>query len=148
MAASQAIAVSIPDGDAERSLALKQLSDQLAGLGAVRFAEIWVDHDPFPSLCALVHDANAWLMYIRYDGDAGFSSRNPAYAGDPHAKLEFYLSNGQRDVYPASWCYPTQDVVDAVRLFAVTRKVPAGLVWYNDSGDGTSSPNDTWVEPE
>lgn len=39
-------------------------------------------------------------MYLRYNGDAGFSSRNPSYAGQPDANQEYYLSNGQREEYP------------------------------------------------
>ena len=44
-----------------------------------------------------------WLMYLRGNGDPGFSSRNPNYDGPPDAQIDYELSNGQRDLYPASW---------------------------------------------
>src|SRR5512138_3770171 len=59
------------------------------------FAEIWVELDGFPSLCALVHGQSAWMMYLRHDGDEGFSSRNAAYSGPRGLMMEFMLANGQ-----------------------------------------------------
>jgi hypothetical protein len=93
----------------ERDETLRQLAATLAAVRTNRHAENWVDHDAFPSLCVLVNGAQSWLMCLRYDGDAGFSSRNPSYGGDANAMVEYCL--------------------------------------FNDSGDGTASPNDTWEEP-
>jgi Immunity protein Imm1 len=148
MPKAQAISVSIPGHEPGRSAALDELSQQLAELSDNSYAEVWVDHEPFPSLCVLVNGQSAWLMCMRHDGDAGFSSRNPAYVGDREATLEFYLSNGQRDEYPAAWTYPTRQVVEAVQLFAAERRLPAWIAWFNDSGDGTRSPSDPWPESE
>ena len=115
--------VTVPDGD-ERQAALAELEDALASVPAAGYAEVWVDHDSFPALCLLVNGEHGWLMCLRYSGDAGFSSRNPAYVGDPDATLEYYLSNGQRDVYPVAWAYPRERAVEAVRIFAQSRRVP------------------------
>lgn len=105
-------------------------------------AEIWIDYGPFPALCALVNGHRAWMMYLRYAGDAGFSSRNPAYRGDPAATIHYQLANGQVDPYPASWSYPLPDVIGVLLHFARYRRVPEIVVWANDSGDGARSPND------
>ncbi len=51
-------------------------------------------------MCALINGSLGWLMYLRENGDAGFSSRIPKYTGSSDAKLEYFLSNDQRDEYP------------------------------------------------
>ena len=51
-------------------------------------------------MVALINGEFGWLMYLRYDGDAGFSSRNPSYQGPSDAMIEYFLSNGQLDEYP------------------------------------------------
>jgi hypothetical protein len=48
-------------------------------------------------LSALFNGNSGWLMYLRESDDAGFSSRNPIYRGEPNATLEYRLSNGQID---------------------------------------------------
>jgi hypothetical protein len=118
-----------------------QAIDELrAKLGAVdtQFAEIWVDHGPFPALGALINGELGWLILLRHDGDAGFSSRNPGYAGREDVEREYRLENGQVDHYPASWAYSTKEVMDALLYFARNALVPEAMSWCNDSGDGTS----------
>jgi len=139
-----AVHVTIASREPDRTRSLSELSARLNSLQGAGYAEVWVDHDPYPSLCVLVNGDSAWLMCLRYDGDAGFSSRNPAYDGDGDATIEYYLSNGQRDVYPAVWTYPTERALAAVEAFARDRRVPDWIDWFNDSGDGRSSPNDPW----
>jgi len=41
-------------------------------------------------------------MFLRENGDAGFSSRNSSYSGSPDALIDYYLDNGQHDQYPAA----------------------------------------------
>ena len=86
----------------------------------------------------LLNGSSGWLMYVRHqDGDAGFSSRNPDYAGPPDAVQEYVLSNGQQDEYPLAWALPASEVQRAMEHF-VTRGEPAPWIcWHNDSGDGT-----------
>jgi hypothetical protein len=91
-----------------------------------------------------VNGDRAWLMYLRYDGDAGFSSRNPEYQGPEYAVVDYFLSNGQCDEYPASWTYPTDQVFKVLEWFAANRSSPPSIAWFNDSGDGNASPNDTF----
>ena len=106
-----------------------------------------VDFDPFPALTALVNGDVGWLMYLRYDGDAGFSSRNPDYNGDPSATVSYRLSNGQVDQYPAAWTYSRQVIFETMRTFAREGRVPASVAWFNDSGDGAVSPYDPFETP-
>src|SRR5678815_3132714 len=71
----------IPKDPVGREAALLELRAKLANLLPNAFAEVWVDHGPYPALCALMNGNLGWLMWARYEGDAGFSSRNPAYSG-------------------------------------------------------------------
>jgi hypothetical protein len=144
MADCTSIFLSVPPAGEPRAATLAELEDGLASLPKTGFSEVWVDHGPFPSLCALLNGPQGWLMYLRYDGDAGFSSRNPAYSGSPTSEIDYVLSNGQRDRYPASWAYPRSEVLRAVQTFALTRRVE-NIVWFNDAGDSASSPNE-WVD--
>ena len=59
------------------------------------FTEVWLDAgEEGPALAMLVNAEHAWLMYLRdHDGDHGFSSRNPYYAGPPDALMKFMLVN-------------------------------------------------------
>jgi len=131
----------IPEADAERRLALASLESMLARLPDTGFAEVWVMHGRFPALCALLNGDRGWLTCLRAEGDAGFSSRNFGYAGPPDAEMEFMLSNGQPDRHPVAWTYSRAEVLEAVRVFAATRCCPASLSWFNDSGDGATSPD-------
>jgi hypothetical protein len=131
----------------DRASALEDLRKFFEVAREHEFAEIWVDHDPFPSLCALLHRKSAWLMYLRYDGDAGFSSRNPGFRGHGDLPMQFMLSNGQVDEYPASWTYPAETAFEALVEFARDGRVPDSIVWFNDSGDGAASPNEPFANP-
>jgi hypothetical protein len=131
----------IPEDAAERPAALASLETMLARIPETGFAEVWVMHGRFPALCALLNGNVGWLTCLRAEGDAGFSSRNPGYSGPPDAEIEFMLSTGQVDRYPVAWTYPREDVLAAVRLFASTRSCSASLSWFNDSGDGATSPD-------
>jgi hypothetical protein len=148
--------------DQPREVASLQVSlssdhDRVAAVGTLRaffevarrrrFAEIWVRHGAFPSLCALVHGESAWLTFLRYDGDAGFSSRNPAYCGPPDRTIGYMLGNGQVDEYPASWAYPTEKVFDELLVFAREGRASGSITWFNDSGDGADGPQDPGFAP-
>ncbi len=60
--------------------------------------------------CVLVNRDQAWLMFLRSEGDAGFSSRNPDATRLPDAKVAFFLSNGQRNEYSVQCALPSTTV--------------------------------------
>lgn len=100
-----------------------------------RHQEIWVDGPNGQFLCALINGDVGWLMYLRHEGDAGFSSRNPDYVGDADAEIEYVLGNGQQEWYPASWSLPLSIVKRALNHFRSTGTVPPFVTWHNDGGD-------------
>jgi hypothetical protein len=72
-------------------------------------------------------------MYLRHVGDAGFSSRNPDYGGPAGEMLEYWLSNGQIDEYPAAWTYPSADLKHALVEFWETGELPRRVRWFDDT---------------
>ena len=102
------------------------------------FREIRVESPQGASMSALINGDGGWLMYLRHPGDAGFSSRNAAYAGPADAEIEYRLENGQVDAYPASWTYPLADVMRALAHFREQGGPPGLILWHDDSGEGAS----------
>lgn len=96
------------------------------------FEEVWVQAPNGQALCALINGELGWLMVLRSEGDAGLSSRNPAYVGPPEAQIDYRLNNGQRDSYPASWALPIAEVRRAVAYFEREHQPPPFVVWQED----------------
>lgn len=112
---------------------LNELQVHLIHTRRRQFAEIWMQHaENCPSISALINGEAAWLMYLRFEGDAGFSTRNPKYAGPEKAVIEYYLSNGQRDEYPASWNITTNEAVRALEYFFLKEDKAPWLQWHED----------------
>ncbi|MCE9545256.1 MAG: hypothetical protein K8T25_07035 [Planctomycetia bacterium] len=97
-----------------------------------QYDEIWLQSPEGQSLCALINGDRGWLMFLREEGDSGFSSRNPDYDGPPDAEITYVLSNGQHDLYPASWALPVNEVKKALDYFKREHKQPPFVVWHED----------------
>ena len=82
-----------------------------------------------PSMSMLRNGADAWLMYLREPGDAGFrSSGDPDRAG----AASYTLGNGQEDEYPLAWCIDVERCYQAIAYFCVNEG--AQPPWVNWSG--------------
>lgn len=101
-----------------------------------QYQEIWAETPDGQAMCALINGDRGWLMYLRRKGDAGFSSRSPSFVGPSNAVIEYVLSNGQREEYPASWAISKIDIDRALEFFRRECKPPPFVLWHNDSGDG------------
>jgi hypothetical protein len=104
------------------------------------FGEVWVERLDGSRVCALISSRLALLMYLRHEGDAGFSTRNSKYSGPSDATLEFVLGNDQVDQYPAAWTYSAGETLLALERFAIDGVFPREIEWHNDSADGASAP--------
>ena len=104
----------------------------------LQFLELWVDGTSGSSMCALLNGARGWLMYLRQEEDAGFSSRAPNYKGPSDAVITYQLANGQTDEYPACWALDASEIARALEHFVATGNPPDWIHWHNDSGDGTT----------
>lgn len=96
-----------------------------------QFKEIWIDGSDEQSICALINGNIGWLMYLRFDGDAGYSSRNPLETSDEN--IEFCLSNGQCDEYPKKWTYPLSILKEALFNFIKNGQLPNQVEWHENS---------------
>jgi hypothetical protein len=93
------------------------------------YSEVWIKGHEESSLCAMINPNNAFLMYLRYEGDTGFRSNNKS--GHDNNTIEFRLSNGQSDHYPESWLTKKE-------------KVKSALLTYFDGGG--MDVNVDWIE--
>lgn len=72
-------------------------------------------------------------MYLRGEGDSGFSSRNPNYTGtDDRKVMDFLLSNGQLEHYPLSYVLPVGLVMEALVYFEKHHKLSDFIIWHDD----------------
>jgi hypothetical protein len=81
------------------------------------YREVWVEVPDGQFMCVLINGEQGWLMYLRENGDAGFSSRNPTHTGAAEATIKYRLDNGHFDEYPASWAYPVKVIARPTVLY-------------------------------
>lgn len=113
---------------------LDELRLCLAQVRRTQFSEVWMQHPAdWPVIGALVNGESAWLTFVRHEGNAGFSTRNTKYAGPTKERIEYYLSNGQRDEYPASWNVTTAEALRALEYFLEQADMAPWLTWEDDS---------------
>ena len=96
------------------------------------FDDVMVESPDGQVLHALINGDRGWLMYLREAGDSGFSSRNPNYDGPPDAVIEYRISNGQHDLYPAAWALPVAEVRRALADFEREHRRPPFVDWHED----------------
>jgi hypothetical protein len=75
--------------------------------------ELWASIPGGPAMCMLRNGADAWLMYLRGPGDAGFRSVGIEQAGS----ATYTLTNGQADEFPRAWCIELESCREALRSF-------------------------------
>jgi hypothetical protein len=90
--------------------------------------ELWLSAVPDgPSMCMLRNREHAFLMYLRFSGDAGFVSAGST----ADREVEYRLSNGQVDHYPGSWCVPVEQCYEALAYFFVNDgRRPESVPWH------------------
>jgi hypothetical protein len=103
-----------------------------------QFLELWAPTKGGAALCALLNGDLGWLMYLRENGDPGFSSRNSDYTGPADAVIQYRLDNGQVDEYPASWELPVNEVRKVIRHFLLSGEAAPWIAWHNNPGDGVA----------
>ena len=103
---------------------------ELDGFDAEPAFEPWLSVPKGPSMTMLRHGPNAFLMYLRFPGDSGFTSR--ASLAKP-GTASVRLSNGQEDEYPLSWCIGIEQCYKALAYFFVNNGgKPDWVQWHKD----------------
>jgi hypothetical protein len=113
---------------------LDELRLCLAPIRRTQFSEIWMQHPAgWPTIGALINGESAWLTFIPREGDAGFSTRNPQYRGPAKEMIEYHLSNGQQDEYPAAWNITTAEALRALEYFLKHADMAPWVTWQDDN---------------
>src|SRR5262249_2433607 len=121
------------NGESYEVASLGGLRYHLPKISERQFCEVWLYADSgWPAICVLVNSNSAWLMFLRHDGDSGFSTRNPNYAGPKDSVIEYFLENGQRDKYPAEWELTTPGALRALEHFLETQEMAGWLQWREE----------------
>lgn len=121
------------NGESYEVASLGGLRYHLPKISERQFCEVWLYADSgWPAVCALVNSGSAWLMFLRHEGDSGYSTRNPNYAGSKDTVIEYFLSNGQRDEYPAEWDITTPEALRALEHFMETQEKAPWLEWHEE----------------
>jgi hypothetical protein len=110
-----------------------ELQQHLAALPNRGYLELWLTLPADICISALINDSRALVIFGRYDGDPGLSSRSRDFADDNGQQLEFYLSNGQRDQYPLAWTIPTEDSLAAFDYAFLYHKAAPWILWHDDA---------------
>jgi hypothetical protein len=139
------------NGHSSRVASVAEFRRALIPFALHEFREISIDiEEGGPALFALLNRSIGWLMYLRHYGDVGFSSRNPAFDASAAAQsnpasisrwggvlvpvIEYRMSNGQLDQYPASWALPEKEVMCALEYFVEHQGARAPFVVWHDDG--------------
>jgi hypothetical protein len=120
--------------DATQTIASpSEVSARLRATSNAVHREIWLTASNGAALCALMNGDRGWLMFLRENGDAGLSSRNPNYRGSPDATIEYLLSNGEVNTHPAEWALTYFEIVRALEHFVEHETLPSFIRWHDDS---------------
>jgi hypothetical protein len=115
-------------GRLEVIASLDELDSALDEFDGEKQFELWASVPDGPAMGMLRSGENAWLMYLRHEGDSGFNSLgNPARLG----VAGYTLANGQVDEYPLSWCIEVEQCYKAVSYFFVNEGAkPEWVTWH------------------
>ena len=118
------------NGQTETVASQEKLRETLGRLDEAPQFELWLCVEDGPSLCMLRNAEHAWLMYLRHEGDSGFTS-----LGDPDrlGDQAYLLSNGQQDQYPAAWCIDIAQCYEALVHFYRNDGAQAGWIHWLES---------------
>jgi len=92
--------------------------------------ELWASVPAGPVMCMLRNTGNAWLMYLRHEGDSGFNSVGQSSGVGAAA---YTLSNGQVDEHPLSWCIEVEQCYKAIAYFFVNHGAKPGWVTWHEN---------------
>ena len=121
------------NGESHSPAGVKDAERLLASIGQTDDLEIWAAEGDGSSLCALLNRHCGWLMFLRFEGDVGFSSRNLLREDSDGREEAFVLSNGQVDTYPSSWTMDRKTVFEALLEFVTSGQRPSKIDWHNDT---------------
>jgi hypothetical protein len=123
------MAVTISFNSRKQDIAsIEALGQALEHFDEVPEFELWASVAEGPSLCMLRNRENAWLMYLRHEGDSGFNSLGQT---ERIGNATYIFSNGQEDEYPLAWCVEVEQCYKAVAYFYINNGLrPEWIHWH------------------
>lgn len=106
----------------------EELCDRITDATKLREHELWIMCDTGQALCMLKNGTHAFLMYLKNDEHAGLVSKGN---DDTKQLIEYRLSNGQVDEYPASWCIPAKVCYQVVIDFCLHNGARPDWIGWN-----------------
>jgi Immunity protein Imm1 len=88
--------------------------------------DLSIDSYEEPTLTVLANERRAFVMLLRYYGDAGMHAGDPGAEGDEEPE-RFTLANGQVDEFPREWTVTHAQAMASVRAFLETRTLGSGV---------------------
>ena len=109
---------------------VEELGLALDRFDRVQQFEVWMTAPNGAAMCMLRSGKDAFLMYLRNEGDSGFTSLgNSIQCG-----IALYtLSNGQVDEYPLSWCIEVENCYKAIAYFYVNEGAKPNWVEWREN---------------
>jgi hypothetical protein len=104
------------NGQTQDIQSIEDLSLALVEFNKSDRLELWLSKEEGPSICLLKNGPHAFLMYSMEPGDSGFVTKGESNEGN---NIKYFLSNGQEDSYPESWCVSLEDCQKAITYFYV-----------------------------
>ncbi|MEQ1517619.1 MAG: hypothetical protein ABL931_14140 [Usitatibacteraceae bacterium] len=118
------------NGERQQVLSTERMGRLLDQFDQSPVFELWAFSSGGQSLCMLRNGDHAWLMYLRHEGDSGFSSRS---GGNRPGVSNFKLSNGQINEYPLSWCIGVEQCYKVIAYFFENAgEKPDWITWHED----------------
>jgi hypothetical protein len=115
------------NGEPRPSHTIEELGYAIAEFELVAMFELWLNVKDGPALCMLRHDTNAWLMYLRHEGDSGYFSIGELQR---LGNESYRFNNGQVDECPLARCIPLEECFKAIAYFFVNNGMrPDWVSW-------------------
>jgi hypothetical protein len=109
-----------------------ELLTVMADAASMKYLEVWVEKGT-ESICMLANGSQAWLMYLLNQDEEFYSTRNPKVDEDTGEYLDFFLANGQGDVYPVSYLIAKEEAIRGMEYFIEHGGRAPWLSWHNDN---------------
>ena len=109
---------------------IDDLNEALTGFDDELNFDLWVSITDGPMINMMRSGPDAFLMYLRFAEDTGFTSRSHC---SRVGTASFRLANGQGDEFPLAWCIDRAQCYKAIVHFCENDgEMPKWIAWHED----------------
>jgi immunity protein Imm1 of predicted polymorphic toxin system len=109
---------------------IDELNEALARFDDEPNFDLWVSTPGGPMINMMRSGPDAFLMYLRFAEDTGFTSRSRVTRV---GTTSFRLANGQVDEFPLAWCIDRELCYKAITHFCANEgEMPKWIAWHED----------------